>query len=239
MTADQKLAMSPQTYARIGGILYLIIIAAGMFGELFVRGKLVVSGDAAATAANIVAHKSLWRAGIATDLLMHICDIPLMWIFYILLRPVNKNMALLALLFNLIQTAVLVVNKLNLIMAMFLATGAGSMASTNLDELHNLAYLSIKLHGYGFAVGLIFFGFTCLVNGYLIFKSDYLPRAIGVMLQIAGVCYLISSFANILAPSFANSVGMLLLMPPFIAELSLCLWLLIKGVNVEKWANKI
>ena len=92
---------SPQVYARIGGVLYLIIIVAGIFGEMFVRDNLIVSGDATATANNIMASQLLWRIGIAGDLLMHVCDIPLMLIFYLLLRPVNKNLALLAVLFNL------------------------------------------------------------------------------------------------------------------------------------------
>jgi hypothetical protein len=92
--------------ARIGGIFYLVIIAAGIYGEMFVRSKLIISGDAVATANNIITSQLLWRTGIAADLLMHICDIPLMLIFYLLLKPVNKNLALLAMLFNLIQTAV-------------------------------------------------------------------------------------------------------------------------------------
>src|SRR3979490_1830840 len=105
--------------ARIGGMFYFIIIAAGVYGEMFVRSKLIVSGDATATANNIISSQLLWRTGIAADLLMHICDIPLMLVFYLLLKPVNKNLALLALLFNLVQTAVLVTNKLNLVVALF------------------------------------------------------------------------------------------------------------------------
>src|SRR5664280_2718040 len=92
---------SPQTLARIGGVLYLLIIVTGLFGEMFVRGKLVVSGDATATASNITASQVLWRVGVAGDLIMHVCDIPLMLIFYVLLRPVHKTLALLGVLFNL------------------------------------------------------------------------------------------------------------------------------------------
>jgi hypothetical protein len=238
MTLDQRVETSPQVYARIGGLLYLVIIAAGIFGELFVRGKLVVSADAAATAHNIVTHELLWRLGIAGDLLMHICDIPLMFIFYFLLKPVNKNLALVALLFNLIQTAVLVANKLNLIMAMFLFTG-GNLKTVDPQQLQTLGYLAIKLHGYGFGVGLIFFGFACLIYGYLIFRSGYLPKALGIMLQIAGLCYLTNSFALIITPAFADQLFPFILLPPFIAELSLCLWLLIKGVNMPKWDEQL
>src|SRR6478735_2600623 len=166
-----NMRISINKLARIGGIFYLIIIAAGIYGEMFVRSKLVVSGDPAATANNIISSQSLWRTGIAADLLMHICDLPLMLIFYLLLKPVNKNLALLAMLFNLIQTAVLVTNKLNLVVALFPLSDTAYLKSFDPQQLYTLAYLSIKSHGYGFGIGLIFFGFTCLIAGYLIFKS--------------------------------------------------------------------
>src|SRR5262252_9072196 len=105
---------SPQAYARVGGVLYLIIIAAGIFGELFARGPLIVSGNAVATASHIADSIPLWRAGIAGDLVMHMCDIGVMMVLYVLLSPVNRNIALFALLSNLAQTSVLVTNKLNL-----------------------------------------------------------------------------------------------------------------------------
>jgi Domain of unknown function (DUF4386) len=111
---------SPQRYARVGGLLYLIIIVAGATGELFIRGRLIVPRDAAFTAHNIAAAPFLWRVGIAGDLVMHICDVGLMLVFYILLRPVSRNVALLAVLFNLVQTAVLVANKMTLLLPLFL-----------------------------------------------------------------------------------------------------------------------
>lgn len=232
------MSISINKTARIGGILYLVIIAAGLYSEMFVRAKLVVTGDAVATANNIISSQLLWRTGIAADLLMHICDIPLMLIFYLLLKPVNKNLALMALLFNLVQTAVLVVNKLNLVVALFPLGDADYLKSFDPQQLYTFTYLSIKSHEYGFGLGLIFFGFTCLVAGYLIFKSGYLPKTIGVMMQIAGLCYLLNSFALILAPSFADKIFPMVLLPPFVAELSFCLWLLFKGVNMRIWEKQ-
>ncbi|MGB9205613.1 MAG: DUF4386 domain-containing protein [Terriglobales bacterium] len=226
---------SPQIYARIGGVLYLILILVGMFAVIFVRSKLIVSGDATATANNITASPLLWRLGIAGDLTMHVCDVPLMLIFYVLLRPVNRNLALLAVLFNLVQTAVLVANKLNLLTALFLLGNAGYLKAFEPHQLHALSYLSLKLHDYGFGVGLIFFGCECLVVGYLIFRSGYLPKTLGVLMQIAGLCYPTNSFALLLAPTFANVIFPAILVPAFIGELSLCLWLLVKGVNLPKW----
>jgi hypothetical protein len=235
MDSKYTVETSPQIYARIGGVIYLIIIAAGIFGELFVRGKLIVWGDGAATASNIIAHELLWRIGIACDLLMHLCDVPLMLIFYVLLRPVNRNFALLALLFNLVQTAVLVANKLNLLTTLFLSKGTGNLKVLEPHQLQALTSVYTRVHGYGFSVGLMFFGCTCLVLGYLIFRSGYLPKILGILMQIAGLCYLTNSFALIIAPAFENVIFPVILIPPFIAELSLCLWLLVKGVNVTKW----
>lgn len=235
MGTNQTIEISPQRYARIGGVLYLVIIAIDIFSELFVRGKLIVPGNATATASNIVAHELLWRTSIAVDFLMHVCDVPLMMILYVLLKPVNKNLALLALLFNVVQTAVLVANKMNLLTVLFVSGGAGGLTAFDPQQLHALAYLANHLHGYGFGVGLIFFGFECLVTGYLLFNSGYMPKALGVLMAIAGVCYLTNSFAMLIAPAFANALGAAILAPCFIAELSLCLWMLFKGVNLPVW----
>jgi|SRR5271154_4641464 len=229
---------SPQVYARVGGVLYLLIIVTGLVGEVVVRGRLVVSGDAAATASNIAAAPFLWRIGIAADLLMHVCDVPLMLIFYVLLKPVSKTLALLAVLFNLVQTAALVAYKLTLVVALFLLGDAEYLKAFEPRQLHALTYLSVKADGYGFGMGLIFFGCECLVLGYLIRKSGYLPKILGVLMQIAGVCYLINSFALLLAPKVANVLFPAILLPAFVGELSLCLWLLVKGVNVPRWEEK-
>ncbi len=236
---DSSVESSPQIYARTGGWIYLILILAGMFGEIVVRDKLIVSGDVTATANNIIASPALWRFGITGDLIMHVCDVPLMLIFYVLLRPVNTFLTLLALLFNLIQTAVLVANKLNLLAALFLLEDASYRNAFGPHQLNALSYLPLKLHDYGFGVGLIFFGFECLIIGYLIFKSDYLPKTIGVMMQIAGLCYLTNSFSLLLAPAFASTLFPAILAPALIAETSFCLWLIVVGVNVPKWKEKV
>jgi hypothetical protein len=235
--ADDSTETSPSVYARIGGILYLIIIVAGASGELFVRGSLVVSGNAAATANNILGSRYLWRAGVAGDLLMHVCDVGLMLVFYVLLRPVNRNLAMLAILFNLVQTGVLVANKLNLVLPLFLLADAPYLKAFTPEQIQALSYVAIRTHDYGFAFGLIFFGIECVVIGYLIVRSRYLPKALGIMMQIAGVCYVINSFAVVLYPPIGSKLFPFILLPPFVAELSLALWLLVKGVNVSKWTT--
>jgi len=227
---------SPQLYARIAGILYLVIILMGIGAEALVRNKLFVSGDANATANNIMHADFLWKMGITADLIMHICDLPVMIILYYLLKPVSKKLALLNLSFNLIQTAVLVLNKLNLLAALFFLGDAEYLKSFTPDQLHTLSYLSIKLHDFGFGIGLIFFGFVCLLEGYLIFRSVYFPKTIGVLMTVAGICYLTNSFVLILAPQFSSIT---LLMPCLLAELSFSLWLIFKGVNLSIWKLKV
>ena len=181
---------SPRRYARFAGLLYLLIIATGVFGELFVRASMVVPGDAAATLARIAAAPGQWRLGIALDLLMHVCDVFVMWGIYVLLRPVSRPGALLVLLFNLVQTAVLVANKL-LLFVPVLMVGQASSIGAQADRA--LALLAIRLHEYGFGVGLVFFGFVCLLEGRLIRQSGFLPRWIGGLMQAAGACYLANS----------------------------------------------
>lgn len=227
---------SPQLYARIDGILYLVIILMGIGAEALVRNKLFVSGDPNATANNIMHADFLWKMGITADLIMHICDLPVMIILYYLLKPVSKKLALLNLSFNLIQTAVLVLNKLNLLAALFFLGDAEYLKSFTPDQLHTLSYLSIKLHDFGFGIGLIFFGFVCLLEGYLIFRSVYFPKTIGVLMTVAGICYLTNSFVLILAPQFSSIT---LLMPCLLAELSFSLWLIFKGVNLSIWKQKV
>ena len=230
--------ISPQVYARIGGILYLVIIVAGALGEIFIRGKLIVSGDAISTAHNLMVSPVLWRVGIAGDILMHVCDIPLMLVLYVLLKPVNKNLALLAVLFNLIQTAVLVANKLNLLMPLFFLGNAEYLTAFEPNQLYALSYLFIRAHDFGFGIGLIFFGFACLTYGYLLFRSAYFPRALGVLLAIAGLSYLTNSFALLLAPTLATKIFPVLGLA-LIGELSLCLWLLVKGVDLPTWEKQV
>jgi hypothetical protein len=226
---------SPQTYARVAGGLYLFIIVAALFAELFVRGKLIVSGDAAATAHNIIANGSLFRFGGAADLLVFVCDVMLAWIFYVLLRPVSNDLALLAAFFRLVYAAVVSVNAVNHFAPLLVLGNASYLNVFTTDQLNALALLSLRAHAVGYNVALVFFGFHCLLLGYLIVKSGYLPRLIGVLLVIAGPCYIINSFAHFLAPG--SNLYPFILLPCFIAELSLTVWLIVMGVNMTKWKS--
>jgi len=237
--ANQTVEHSPQRYARIGGALYLAIIVLGAFAEGFVTNKLVVSGDAATTAHNILASPELWRLSVAGDLIVVLCAVPLLWIEYLLLRPVSKHLVLLAVLFNLVSLAVEAMSKLFLLVVMPTLGNAEYLRAFDPQQLQILANLALKSHDIAFNIALIFFGFTCLVNGYLIFRSGYLPKIIGILMQFAGLSYLTACFAALFAPAFADLIIPAVLIPPLIGESSFCLWLLVKGVNFAKWKERV
>jgi hypothetical protein len=232
---NKTVASSPQIYARTGGALYLAIIVLGAFAEGFVANKLVVSGDAAATAHNILASPDLWRLSVAGDLLVALLAVPLLWIEYLLLRPVNKSLVLLAVLFNLVSLAVESISKLFLLIVLPTLANANYLAAFEPRQLQVLAGLALKSHDIAFNIALIFFGFTCIVNGYLIFRSGYFPKFIGILMQLAGFCYLVACFAALFAPALADLLIPAILLPPLVGESSFCLWMLIKGVDIDKW----
>jgi len=164
-----------------------------------------------------------------------ICAVALLWILFVLLRPASRDLAWLAVFINLVSIGIEATTTMYLLEALFPLENAGYLKAFAPEQLYALASLSLKSHGYGFGVSLLFFGCFCLIVGYLIFRSDYLPKTIGVLMQIAGVCYLTNSFALILSPAVANRLFPAILVPAFIGEVSLCLWLLVKGVDVDTW----
>ena len=227
-------SVSPQIYARIGGALYLIIIAAGVFAEVFVRDRLIVASDAAVTAANITGHQMMFRLGIAADLATFVCAVPLTMILYVLLRPVSNRAALLMVMLNMVQDAIGGLNALNAYTPLQLLRGANYLKVFRPEQLQAMALLSLKAHSVGFGIALIFFGFSCMALGYLIFRCGFLPRVLGGLMAIAGACYLINSVALILSPPLASILFPSILVPAFVGELSLAVWLTVKGVNTPK-----
>jgi len=229
---------SAQIYARIAGALYLIIIVLGAAQELLVRGKIIAPGDAASTAANLRSMESLWRFGIASELILGICTIILALAIYVLLRPVNRDLALLATFFNLIAIAVEISYSLKLVEALYPLGSAEYLKAFTPEQLYALTNLAIRAQGNGFGIALLFFGCFFPIAGYLIFRSGYFPKAIGILYTIPGLSYLISSFALILAPSFADQYYFVIAGPALIGEAALSFWLLVKGVNEEQWKKQ-
>ena len=235
---DRTIESSPQLYARIGGALYLIVIAIGLFGEAFVRDRVIVSGDATATAKNIMASESLWRFHIAAELLLLICAVVLLMILFVLLKPVSRELIILATFFNLVSIGLEAATAMYLVFALFPLGNAAYLKAFSSEQLYAMASLALKSHAYGFGVSLLFFGCFCMVIGRVIFRSGFLPKAVGALMQIAGLCYLTDSFALILSPPLANRLFPTILLPAFVGEASLCLWLLVKGVNVQRWLEQ-
>jgi hypothetical protein len=225
---------SPQAYARVAGLLYLIGIVAGFYAEIFGRGAVVVANDAAATAHNIVTHELQYRLGFSAELIETLCNVPLMLIFYELFKAVNKRLALLLVFFGLLGSAIESFNLLNHFAPLTFLEGGRYLNAIPIAQLQAQAYLSLRLFDVGYAVSLVFYGFSIFFLGYLIFRSDFLPRIIGVLLMFEALCYVANSFAHFLALGIAPLLFSVL-MVSFVGEFSLCLWLLVMGVNVPKW----
>ena len=210
---------------RAAGFCYLITIVCGVFAELAVRSKLIVSDDAAATAANILAHETLYRAALAADIVMLAAYIAVTLLLYGLFKPVSPDASLFAAWFSLIGIAVLAVNSLNHVAPLLLLQRAAYLDAFTAPQLQSLALFALKLHGRGYAISGAFFGVYCITIGWLAFKSGFLPRFIGVLMFAGGAGYAISTFVGLLSPATAARL------PDFtiaggIAELALTLSLL-------------
>ncbi len=234
---NRSVETSPRPRARIAGAFYLLTIITGVFAELFVRGALVVRDDAAATAANIQAHEPLYRLGLVADLTMLVCYIAVTLLLYDLFRPVGGRLSLLAAFFSLVGIAVLAVNSLNHLAPLVLLGGAQYLSAFGTSQLQALALASLRMHARGYLIAGVFFGIYMLLLGCLIFRSDFLPRALGVMMALGGLSFLVDSVAAFLSPTLVArlpDLGML----GGIAELALSLWLLTRGLNAPVWEEK-
>jgi Domain of unknown function (DUF4386) len=230
--------VSPGLKARIAGGLYLVIIITGVFADLVVHERLVVDRDAAATAANILAHESLYRSGGVAILIMLVCDTAVSLILYQLLKPVSKTLSALAALFRLIDVAIIAVGSLEHFAALILLKGTQSLPGFRADQLQDLAFASLNFYSQNFNVGMVFFAFACLLLGYLICRSTFLPWMTGMLMAVAGLCYLANSFAFFVYPPLAQLIYPYVLVPCFVGELVLSLWLLVIGVNSRRWEEQ-
>ena len=222
---------SPKLYARAAGALYLVVIVLGAFAYGYVPGRLV-TGNTASTAQEILAHETLWRVGILAALIVVACALAQLLFEYLLLRPVQPRVVLLAVLFNLLSLAIEALAALGYLAALHVLKGH-FLAGYSVAQLQSAALLAIDLHDITLNISFLFFGFTCLLYGYLIFRSRFLPKFLGALMALAGLCYLLNAaldFLNVLPSGFPW-----LLLPAGMAELCLCLWLLLVGVNVTRW----
>ena len=223
---------SIRTYVRIAGVLFILTMIGGFFGEFYVPNRLVVSRDAAATAKNIVEYNFLFRLGFAGYLIEAMCDIALSLVMYVILRPVHRNLALLSAFFGLVSTSVFAVGELFFFGSTLILGGSDYLKTFSPDQLSALALLFVKMYGLAAGIFMALYGTATAIRGYLIYRSGFLPRALGILLMVAGAGFVVRNFVLILKPAYASN---LFLAPMFIAGLSLMLWMLVKGVDVAKW----
>lgn len=222
-------------YARISGVLYLYIIVAGIFMGLFVRPELVVATDAGATAARIAAGESLFRIGIAAELLQISSDVAVAMLLYLLFRPVHRGIALLAAFMRLAADIILAMTSLLHFVALRFVAGGSGLDAFAEQQAHAIALQAMQLHNDGYAICLVFFGFALLALAWVISRASYFPTWIGVLLAIAGAAYLINSLVHVVHPASAASLAPAIYLPMFIGEFALAAWLLVKGVDADAW----
>lgn len=233
--AHAPIPSSPMRKARLAGALYLVVILTGMFAEAFVRERLVVPGNAAATARAILAHETLFRFGFTAQVLTVLSNLPLAILLYDLFRVVDRNLARLMVAFILVATAVETASLVNHFAPLTLLESTRSLGAFPPEQVQALAYASLRAQPIGFALSLVFFGFDILVTGWLCLKSTFLPRTIGILMGLAGVCYVANSFLIFLAPAVHGRMFPFILMPCLVGEGAFTLWLLLKGVDAAAW----
>jgi hypothetical protein len=223
--------LSKRKVARVAGLLYLAVIVFGVTAEL-VRQSLIVPGDATTTASNIMASESLFRLGFVSDLIMITCFIFLPLAFYVLLKPVNKNLASLMVIFVLVSVPIMFINMLFHFAPLLLLSGADYLTVFGADQLHALVMFFIELYTAGVMIATIFHGLWLLPLGFLVYKSGYFPRILGVFLMIACFGFVIESFAFFLLPPGYEVITYPGIVFEIIGEFGFCGWLLLKGAKI-------
>lgn len=232
---EEEMKMNlPQKAARVAACVFLGIFFLGMSTELFIRPGMLVPGDAAATVKNIAASETLFRLSLVSDLIRQVLLIALPLVLYQLLKPVNKTFAALMVIFALVGVSISMLNELNHFAVLLLSSGAGYLTAFKADQLNALVMFFLELRKYGTYIPQIL-SFWVLLLGYLVFKSGFLPRILGILLMFGGLCYTAAAVLFFLFPNFDTVILGLF---AFIGEALFYLWLLIKGVNVEQWKKQ-
>jgi hypothetical protein len=224
-----------QAYARTAGVLLLISLIAGGYGEGYVPSKIIVPNDAAATAANIKAFTFVFRLGFAAFLVESICDTVLALNFYVLLKPVNRHLSLLAAFLGIMAAATFAVTELFYFMALTCVSNAPYLKTFEPGQLETLALLFLKYYTYGGAVFTVYYGLEWIVRSYLIFFSGYLPKLLAILMAIGGLGFVLRNFLFVLAPAYASDVLLMLLFPGALLMMG---WLIFRGVDIVKWNER-
>lgn len=225
---------SPQKTARVAACIFLSIFFLGMSTELFIRPGMLVLGDAAATVKNIAASEALFRLSLVSDLLRQALLMLLALVLYKLLKPVDKTIASLMVIFALVGVSISMLNEINHFAVLLLSSNTDYLTAFKADQLNTLVMFFLGLRKYGTYIPQLL-SFWVLLLGYLVFKSGFLPRILGILLILGGVCYSVSAVIFFLFPNLDTVVLGLF---AFIGESLFYLWLLIKGINVDKWEGR-
>jgi len=221
---------SPKAKARLAGVFEALEGFTSSYGQMSVLGQLMVAGNAAATAANILQHETLFRLGFASSVLGVVFHLAWAFLFYQLLRPVSRNVSVFALLVILVCCALQVITALLYLAPLLVLHAGNSLSAFTQEQLHALAYMFLKLNGLAMDTNLVFFGLWCVLTGYLIFKSTFMPRILGVLLAIDGLGWMMFMW-----PPLGHYLFLPIGIACGVAEIPLQLWLLIFGVNNERW----
>ena len=216
--------------ARVVGFLYIFQMATAVFGQSFVRDSMIIRGDAVRSAQNILAHERLFRLSIAGDLITYTGVIVLMWALYVVVRPIHRNLALLAVLFRVAETAVLCVATVNSLVVLKLLKGA-TLETFTAGQRSSLAALAIQTQGLGMSVGFVLLGLGSTVFAYLLWKSRYVPRALAALGIFSSLVLAFVTLAILAFPGLGETLGIAYMGPMGIYEVGLGLWLLIRGIR--------
>ena len=222
---------SPLFYSRLAGFLYLLVVPLGIF-SLSVSSGLLVAEDSAATANNIMASEMIFRLSIVSELLATLVMLFVVLALYRLLKPVNKGMASIMAILVMVAVPIAILTTLNEFAILQLLSGAEYLAAFTTEQLQALTLLFLHLHTQGGSIAFIFWGLWLFPLGYLVFKSGFFPRILGVLLMLACCGYLIDSFASFLG--YSVNLGLF----AAVGEVLFILWLLIKGVDTEQWRKR-
>src|SRR5437588_11405402 len=233
LLTDRLGETSPRLKARITGVLYLLTILTGIFAQGFVSGRLVVDGDAAATATNILTHRFLFEWGFTVYLIEMACQISITSLFYDLLKPAGRSVSLLAAFLGLAGCVIKTFSRLFFIAPLFVLGGEHYLTVFSPEQLQALALLFLKVNDRGAAIALAFFGFYALLTGYLIVRSTFLPRILGVWSAIAGLGWL-----TFLYPPLGYRLFFYVAPFGLLGAAALILWLLMFGVNEQRWKEE-
>lgn len=218
-------------YARAAGVAMVLTLIFGVLGELYLPGKIIVAGDAAATAANILGNPTLFRLTFASYLVEGVCDVALCVFFYILLKPVDRNLALLSAFFGIVSMVTFAVGQASFFASSIVLRETGGMLAFSVEQRQALALLAIRITGMIAWLFVCMYGIATMIRGYLIMRSGYLPRVLGILFIIGGAGFFLRSATYILAPSYSSPV---LLMPMALAQIPMMLWLLFRGIDPQR-----